>query len=58
MKELAIRCSIYIPNEDGWNEDNPVYDADRALEDIQNLVDMHNGWHFDWQVYDADVRDV
>ena len=54
MKELAIHCSIYLQNEDGWNEDSPDDDAEKVLKFISEMQPEH----FDWQIYEAEVRDV
>lgn len=57
MKELAIHCTVYINGEDGWNEDNPMVDAAKAIEDIKFASVTNGCWDFDWQIYDAEVRE-
>ena len=56
MKELAIHCTIYVQDPDGWNEDNPNEDAENVLMDIQHVSAVNHGWDFNWQIYDSEVR--
>lgn len=57
MKELAIHCSIYVQNSDGWNENDPDSDAYNVLDAFKTTSVMSGGWGFDFQVYDTEVRD-
>lgn len=57
MKELAIHCTIYAQNEDGWNEDNPNENAGSYLDFLKSLAYDYDH-NFDYQIYDSEVRDV
>lgn len=56
MKELAIHCTIYVQNPDGWNEDNPDSEAYDVLDTVRTASNKSGSWDFDFQVYDAEVR--
>ncbi len=58
MKELAIQCTIYVQNPDGWNEDNPEDDAFKVLQTVENVSTINGSWSFEWQIYDAEIREV
>ena len=55
MRELAIHCSIYIPAEEEWDEENPMSNAEMIMEHLQELV--QNNINIGYQIYDVEVRD-